>query len=93
MKKIIGKIIAWLSHWEKDKVLHFSLCLIISIIAACIVKMCKGDTWIIVAAAFFAGFVTGIGKEIYDEAISEARSRRISRAVDMSGGRAKAVDV
>lgn len=29
----------------------------------------------------------------FDEAISEARSRHISRAVDMSGGRAKAVDV
>ena len=67
MKKIIEKIIAWLSHWNKDKVLHFSLCLIISIIAACIVKICKGDTWSIIAAAFFAGFVTGIGKEIYDE--------------------------
>lgn len=67
MKKIIDKIIAWLIHWDKDKVLHFSLCLIISIIAACIVKICKGDTWSIIAAAFFAGFVMGIGKEIYDE--------------------------
>ena len=67
MKKIIEKMIAWLSHWNKDKVLHFSLCMIVSIIAACIVKICKGDTWSIIAAAFFAGFVTGIGKEIYDE--------------------------
>lgn len=67
MNKIIEKIIAWLSHWDKDKVLHFSLCMIVSIIAACIVKICKGDTWSIIAAAFFAGFVTGIGKEIYDE--------------------------
>lgn len=67
MKIIIDKIIKWLSHWDKDKVLHFTLCLLISIVSACVMKMCHGNALDILAAAFFAGFLAGVGKELYDE--------------------------
>ena len=61
------KIIDFFTQWGKDKVLHFVLSLVISIVAACIVKLCGGDKWAITAGAWFAGFFAGVGKELYDE--------------------------
>lgn len=67
MKKWIDKIVSWLSHWPKDKVLHFVMCLIITIVAGCLAKMC-GASWAgIIASGWFAGMLAGIAKEIYDE--------------------------
>lgn len=67
MKKIIDKIIQWLAHWPKDKVMHFALSFVIAIIAGCFMKICGGDKWDITAAAWFAGFFAGVIKEVYDE--------------------------
>lgn len=61
------KIWNWLTKWDKDKVMHFSLCLIISMIAACIVRVCGGEKYTVIAVAWFAGFFAGVGKELYDE--------------------------
>jgi VanZ family protein len=61
------RIIDWLTHWDKDKVLHFALCLIIALVAAVIVKICGGDAFKVLAGGWFAGFIAGIVKEIYDE--------------------------
>lgn len=67
MKKIIGKIIAWLSHWDKDKVLHFSLCLIVALLAGCIAKVLGAENAGVIASAWFAGFLVGVAKEVWDE--------------------------
>ena len=61
------KILNWLTKWDKDKVMHFSLCLIISMMAACIVRICGGGKYAVLVAAWFAGFFAGVGKELYDE--------------------------
>lgn len=67
MKIIIDKIIQWLSHWDKDKVMHFALSFIISILFACMMKVCGGDKYEVLAVAWFGGFFAGVFKEIYDE--------------------------
>ena len=62
------KIIEWLSHWDKDKILHDDLVFTISMLAACICKLFISKQWDrITACAFFAGFIAAVGKEIYDE--------------------------
>ena len=61
------KIIDFFAQWGKDKILHFALCLVISIVAACIVKACGGDKYAILAGGWFAGFFAGVVKELYDE--------------------------
>ena len=67
MKKIIDKLILWLSHWDNDKVLHFALCFIISMVAACVCKIFGVGAIETMAAAWFAGFMAGFAKELYDE--------------------------
>ena len=67
MKKIIGKIIAWLSHWDKDKVLHFSLCLVVALLAGCVAKVIGAENTCVIASAWFAGFLVGVAKEVWDE--------------------------
>lgn len=57
----------WITHWDKDKVLHFVVSMIIAIVAAVIVKVCGGDKFEVLAAGWFAGFAAGVAKEIYDE--------------------------
>jgi VanZ family protein len=61
------KIFVYFSQWGKDKILHFALSLIISIVAAFIRKACGGDKFMVLAVAWLAGFAAGIGKELYDE--------------------------
>lgn len=61
------KIWNWLTHWDKDKVMHFALCLIISMAAACVIRLCGGDRYSVIGGAWFAGFFAGVGKELYDE--------------------------
>jgi hypothetical protein len=62
------KVIEWLSHWDKDKILHDDLVLTISLLAACVCRLLVSREWYkITACAFFAGFIAGVAKEIYDE--------------------------
>ena len=61
------KILDWFNKWEKDKVLHVLLSLVISLLAAVVVKLIGGDKFEVLGAAWFAGFVAGFGKEMYDE--------------------------
>jgi VanZ family protein len=62
------KVIEWLSHWDKDKILHDDLVFTISLLAACVCKLLVSKEWYkITACAFFAGFIAGVAKEVYDE--------------------------
>lgn len=61
------KIFDWITKWDKDKVIHLTLCLIISIAAACVIRQCGGDRYSVMGGAWFAGFLAGVGKELYDE--------------------------
>lgn len=62
------KVIEWMSHWGKDKILHDDLTFTISLLAACVCKLLVSRDWrVIMAYAFFGGFFAAIGKEIYDE--------------------------
>jgi VanZ family protein len=64
----MSKIIEWLSHWDKDKILHDDLTFTISLLAACVCRLLVSKEWYkITACAFFAGFIAGVAKEIYDE--------------------------
>ena len=60
------KILDWLTHWEKDKILHFLCTLLVSLLAACVAKIFGQDKWTCLGAAWFAGFIVGFAKEIYD---------------------------
>ena len=61
------KILDWLTRWDKDKVLHFSACFIISMVSACIAKVFGADKYTILGTAWCTGFIAGMGKELYDE--------------------------
>lgn len=61
------KILDWFKKWEKDKVLHVLLSLVVSLLAAIVVKAFGGDKFDVLGAAWFAGFVAGFGKEMYDQ--------------------------
>ena len=84
MKKIIEKIIAWLSHWNKDKVLHFSLCLIVALLAGCIAKVIGAENAGVIASAWFAGFLVGVAKEVWDEIDMEGSDEK-DWAADITG--------
>lgn len=84
MKKIIGKIIAWLSHWSKDKVLHFSLCLVIALLGGCVAKMIGAENTGVIASAWFAGFLVGVAKEVWDEIDTEGSDEK-DWAADITG--------
>ena len=62
------RILDWFAGLGKDKVLHDDLVLTISLLAACVCKLFFTTEWqIVTACAFFAGFIAGVAKEIYDE--------------------------
>lgn len=61
-------ILDWFAGLGKDKVLHDDLVLTMSLLAACVCKLFFTTEWqIVTACAFFAGFIAGVAKEIYDE--------------------------
>lgn len=64
---IMKKILNWFVSWGKDKVLHFVLSFVIAIISACVCKVCGGDKFSVLAAAWLVGFFAGVGKEVYDD--------------------------
>ena len=53
MKKLIQRIMLWLGSWPKDKVLHFTICLIISLLSGCIARICGAEWTGVMAAAWF----------------------------------------
>lgn len=62
------KILDWFARLEKDKILHDDLVLTVSLLAACLCKLFFTTEWqIVTTCAFFAGFIAGVAKEIYDE--------------------------
>lgn len=64
------KILEWLTHWPKDKVLHFALSMIVALVAAVVAHVLGAEKYTVLAVGWFAGFFAGFGKEIYDEACS-----------------------
>ena len=61
-------VLDWFAGLGKDKVLHDDLVFTISLLAACVCKLFFATEWqIVTACAFFAGFIAGVVKEIYDE--------------------------
>ena len=64
------KILEWLTHWPKDKVLHFALSLLVALVAAVVAHVFGAEKYTVLAVGWFAGFFPGFGKEIYDEAHS-----------------------
>ena len=64
----MSRIIEWLSRWDKDKILHDDMVLTVSLLAACVCRLLVSKEWYkVTACAFFAGFIAGVAKEIYDE--------------------------
>ena len=64
----MSRIIDWLSHLDKDKILHDDMVFTISLLAACVCRLLVSKEWYkITACAFFVGFIAGVAKEIYDE--------------------------
>ena len=62
------KILDWFAGLEKDKILHDDMVLTVSLFAACVCKLFFTTEWqIVTACAFFAGFIAGVAKKIYDE--------------------------
>lgn len=62
------KILDWFAELEKDKILHDDMVLTVSLLAACVCRLLVSKEWYkITACAFFAGFIAGVAKEIYDE--------------------------
>ena len=64
----MSRIIDWLSHLDKDKILHDDMVFTISLLAACVCRLLVSKEWYkVTACAFFVGFIAGVAKEIYDE--------------------------
>jgi VanZ family protein len=62
------RILDWFAGIEKDKILHDDMVFNISLLAACACRLLVSKEWYnITACAFFAGFIAGVAKEIYDE--------------------------
>ena len=62
------KILDWFAELEKDKILHDDMVFTISLLAACVCRLLVSREWYkVTACAFFAGFIAGVAKEIYDE--------------------------
>lgn len=62
------KVLDWFAELEKDKILHDDMVLTVSLLAACVCRLLVSKEWYnITACAFFAGFIAGVAKEIYDE--------------------------
>lgn len=67
MKKIIEAIIQWLAHWDKDKLLHVMIVMIVALTTASILHVAGFATWIVIVGSLVSAAIAAIGKEIYDE--------------------------
>lgn len=79
-------IMEWLTGIGKDKWIHFTVCLIVSLIAGIVTKslypnLCPAE---IACVSWVAGYMVGLGKEIYDE-IKTKSSDPYDWAADLIG--------
>lgn len=63
----MDKIFNFFAQWDKDKLLHVLVTLLVAFVAACITKPFASDPFVIVAVTWFAGFIAGLYKEIRDD--------------------------
>lgn len=80
------KIIEWLTDVGKDKWIHFTVCLIVSLLAGIVTKslypnLCPAE---IACVSWVVGYMVGLGKEIYDE-IKTKSSDPYDWAADLIG--------
>ena len=88
------KIIEWLTGIGKDKWIHFTVCLIITLLAGVITNWLCPDLSKagVMSAAWTVGFVAGLTKEIYDE-IKSGSSDPYDWAADFIGSTLGAIIV
>lgn len=88
------KIIDWIVKIGKDKWIHFTVCLIIALIAGIVTKWLCPDLSKagVMCAAWTVGFVAGLTKEICDE-IKSGSSDAYDWAADFIGSTLGAVIV
>lgn len=80
------KIMEWLTGIGKDKWIHFTVCLIVSLLAGIVTKslypnLCPAE---IACVSWVVGYMVGLGKEIYDE-IKTKSSDPYDWAADLIG--------
>lgn len=80
------KIMEWLTDIGKDKWIHFTVCLIVSLLAGIVTKslypnLCPAE---IACVSWVVGYMVGLGKEIYDE-IKTKSSGPYDWAADLIG--------
>ena len=80
------KIIEWITSIGNDKWIHFTICLIVSLLAGIVTKhLCLNLTAIeIVCVSWVVGYMVGFGKELYDE-IKTKSSEAYDWAADVIG--------
>lgn len=63
------KVTEWLSNIDKDKWMHFTICLIVSLLVGIEAKFLFPELSAaeIACASWIVGWLVGFGKEIYDE--------------------------
>ena len=60
-------IIRFIEKVGTDKVIHFALSFLVSVLAAAMAKVLGCEPFTVMAVAWFAGFIAGLAKEIHDE--------------------------
>jgi uncharacterized membrane protein YjdF len=79
------KIIEFITSIEKDKWMHFTICLVATLLMAIIFKMCHLDKASIICIPWGVCFLVGLGKELYDEFSKKGDSDAWDFAADMIG--------
>ena len=62
MKKIIEAIIQWLAHWDKDKLLHVMIVMIVALTTASILHIAGFATWIVIVGSLVSAAIAAVGK-------------------------------
>lgn len=65
------KIFDWFSSFEKDKILHFTLSMMIGLSAALAAKLFGGNIFDMIFVTFAGGLAVGVAKELYDDVVDE----------------------
>lgn len=83
---MIEKILAFFGSIDKDKWMHFTICLIVSLLAGIEAKFLFPELSAaeIACASWIVGYIVGLGKEIYDE-IKTKSSDPYDWAADLMG--------
>lgn len=65
---MIEKILAFFGSIDKDKWMHFTICLIVSLLAGIVARLLYHlSVGEIVCVSWTVGYIVGLGKEVYDE--------------------------